>query len=327
MDTNRITDPKYAEVCEMERLTRRIPLQSITLDTVKDGIEIAGIPVADIALQRLSSMIGVPSRFYEKCSPFLTKQIFQEFLGKTERAIDMRAIEGQGALSFIWSDAVILPATGIVDAIAEALAPIQVRLTKVQYGLNEFTLFITDPDAFRVIGDDQIHFGVSVSSAFDGSTPTKVNFSFFRPICTNGAVITEASWSLPRRSYHEVEPALLAIGEGASNIFRPLLTGGYDEWKNNIRSMAMREIERPVEEIMHTTRRMGISPKVSDAVLEAFEAEPTATDWGIVNAFTRAANDVGEISLAEQLWASAGTIVHVGHVPCKLCGHVPGDAD
>lgn len=274
-------------------------------------------PVSDYALERVSSMMGIPSKFVPKCSPDLSVRILREFLGRNERETSY-ILDGEGNIaSFCWTDYVYIPLTTILEAIRTALPGENMSITKSRPGISSYTAFITSEDAFQVAKGDEVHFGIALNSSLDGASSTKALLSFIRPTCTNGAYITEASWSLPRRSLRQPEVAALQIADSARTLFSMR-----EVWQNNMTTLATQEIDRPMERLLDYLRYMGISPRASDFVLEAYTEEPNPTSWGMLNAFTRAANEVTDLRLAQALWGSAGQVVVKGGVPCHTCGAV-----
>ena len=109
----------------------------------------------------------------------------------------------------------------------------------------------------------------------------------------------------------------MAIAEGAAEAY-----AFHSVWANNTQEMANTPVENPAETLMSLLRPLGISPSLADFILDGFAQEPNNTLWGLVNAITRAANEVPSISLAEQLWSSAGVMVQQGAAICRSCGHV-----
>ena len=186
----------------MKEKLERIPLQQTVLTPVRDQLTVAGKPLTEFAQRRLSSMVGIPARFLEQCSLDLSIQILSEFIGKSKRQLDAVALEGN-ITSFAWTDALIFPIRSVVETI-EAAVDYPIEISKVSRTENEFSIFLTDPEAFQVINRDSVHFGVAFRSSFDGSSAVKVIMSMFRPICTNGAYITEQSYTLPRRVFKQV---------------------------------------------------------------------------------------------------------------------------
>lgn len=285
-----------------------------------EGLTLKDRPLTTTAVNRLSTMLGIPSGFLEKCSPSLQGKILQEFHSRTEREIAYLYDKETDTpiLSFLWADYLYIPTADVYRAVLEGTGDETMSVVKERVGVQRFYQFITSRTAFEVGELDTLHFGVAVSNSMDGSISTMITLSFFRPTCTNGAMITTGKWSLPRRFVKTADVAFQQIKEASQQIYQmaPL-------WQENIRQLAGIPLENPADNLLDIAKRLGLSPHLYPFILEAYAQEENPTMWGAVNALTRAANDVPEPTRASELWRAAGHVVESGGAPCKLCGALP----
>lgn len=273
-------------------------------------------PTEPEAVRRLAQMLSIPTNFLGQCSPRLAREVVAEFAGRQHRGLNYIIGPDGGILSFSWDNHIHLPTKRILSALNDTLDE-NLAIVKERSGTN-FSLFISSPKAFDAPDRKTLHFGVNYSSSLDGSSPTKLALSLYRPVCTNGAFITEGQFSLPRRSLSSIEDGILMLVDAAKTLY-----GMRENWMKNIEELSSHPVDNPQQELAHTIANLRLPPRLADLAYQAYEQEPNATRWGIFNAITRTANDDAAIDLAnaEHLWGAAGRMIEQPAMACRLCGH------
>jgi hypothetical protein len=272
--------------------------------------------VSEYGLERISNLAGIPVYFLPKLSPSTATRVLRECVGRQDKQIvALRDPEIDQVVSFAWENHIPVRTDRMVEALAPlGLSPIP---SKEQVGISESATFISDPTAFEVVGGDNIHFGVALHNSLDGSTDVGATLSFYRPTCTNGAYLNEASWKMSRRELNKVGVSAMMIrfAEKAVGMLEVA-----DGWKERIRGLAGIPIEDVDAKIEQMVMQLGLPQHVLSPVIEAYMKEPVPTMWGVLNAFTAAANTTPRY--AGQLWRAAGVMVEAGDT-CRVCGTCP----
>lgn len=308
---------------EIDRTTRRAAVHTNVLIPQQEGLamEIKGegaVQLTNDALMRLSSMVGIPQNFLPNCSPALAATVLAEFMGRTGRGIDALISNAGDTLqiaSYSWEDNFYIPPSALLAAVRRADPDHGYDITRAKAGIKGFTVFVTEADAFAKPDGHALHLGVAYQGSMDGTKPTKLSASIYRPRCTNGAYTTEAAWTLPRTA-RTPALAMMAMTEGFMNLLE-----SRDQMKSNVERMAQRKIENPLDHLAHTVRRLGIPDRHLRTIEHAYLEEPEPTEWGITNAITRAANDATDDNIATTLWEAGGRSVSRPGAPCRVCGH------
>jgi len=132
---------------------------------------------------------------------------------------------------------------------------------------------------------------------------TRDLFSFpfvYRAFCTNDMVI-EWSKAMRRRHAHLTKDALkLQLTQSLAHALR---TG--DQLLAQLLALREERIEKPVDVIKSLVKQAKYSKRIEDEAVLAFDEEPEKNRWGVVNAFTRAAQKESEMDdrVAIEIWA------------------------
>ena len=290
------------------------PLRDLTYDEY--GLVWGDSVVSSSGLNHLELLVGVPTNFLQKCSHRLSRDIIREFLSRSDKNLmslmDTGTNEFEG---FRPETFVFIPTQSVVDVVSKALPNETISVVKESTGIGHFSVFLSTDRAFDAPDGKEIFFGVRYQSSLTGRSSTKLQFSFFRPWCSNGAYVKEVEWTLSRRSLESTQVALIQIAEQV-----PLLYGLRDEFETKIVHMADTPVEDPLKFLDALMRRHGISRRYYDSIVSAMVEEETATEWGVMNAITRAANFLDRPSHADELMQVGGAIM-IDHAQfCPTCG-------
>lgn len=301
---------------QLENSVMRQPLVG-TLSYDEEGYVLRGshdrrIPLEALGL--LATLLKVPKNFLIDCSPHLALSIVQEFLSRRENPLDILTENGT-VISFLEEGYINLPTEQLLETIQSALG-VEVEIAREWAGVEKYSLFITVPDAFSVSNDDKINFGVNIRGSLTGKVSTQIKLAYFRVICTNGMTIDEGAWSLPRRALESQAVAFQMISESVRVLYEQR-----EAWVERFHQLSAIKVEDPRRALLDLVPHMGLSPRFTDAVVMAYGEEPDQSAWGVLNAFTRAANNVENYEMAERLWSVGGKMLTEG-LSCPTCARM-----
>ncbi len=143
--------------------------------------------------------------------------------------------------------------------------------------------------------------GFTIGNSEVGARNVVSNPFIFRQACTNDAVtVTEKAIST-RHAYldHDALRRMMT-----KSIAYALRTG--ESHLNRVLETREVRIEKPSDVIKALCKKAQFSRKSQDAVLQAYQIEPEGNAWGVVNAFTRAAQGIEDTDKRVELESTAG---------------------
>jgi hypothetical protein len=158
--------------------------------------------------------------------------------------------------------------------------------TEVHYSLDQELLVLKVPDFTRVFGfgeKDRIVPGISVANSEVGILAFSIEAYFYRLVCSNGLI---SAVSVASRFRHVSRKAL----DEFPDILRQVI---YESERNQGRFAisAQTSIDNPLATIGSFNRQFNITKTEAEAITHAWEIEQIYTMFGVINAYTRAAQD------------------------------------
>ncbi len=148
----------------------------------------------------------------------------------------------------------------------------------------------TDPDhTVELLAPGDIsHLGLHIGNSEVGFHSVEIAAFMFRLVCTNGMVVAEKSWCFRRTHLSCIEQLNETFEVAVPQIVQKLPEMG------SIFQTAMNiTVEDPVKEIERLANQNGLTIKQHNLVIDHFNRALDPTMFGIINAFTGAANDEG----------------------------------
>lgn len=131
------------------------------------------------------------------------------------------------------------------------------------------------------------HVGMMVGNSEVGNRSVSVEPFIYREVCTNDLVV---SWDDAFKHRHiYIDRAQLRMG--LRKAIAAAVKAG-DEMVDQIELACQEEIEDPIKVIEKVAKKARYSQKFTDSVKESFQGEPMKSKWGVVNAFTHAAQNL-----------------------------------
>jgi len=148
----------------------------------------------------------------------------------------------------------------------------------------------TDPDhtVELLTPGDVSHLGVHIGNSEVGFRSVEIAAFMFRLVCTNGMVVAEKTWCFRQTHLSCIEQLDTTFEVALPQIIQKLPQIG-SRFQEAIEVV----VENPFEEIERIANRNSLSAKQQKLVTEHFNRTPDPTMFGIMNAFTGAANQEG----------------------------------
>jgi hypothetical protein len=271
------------------------------------------LPLTSDATKRLCSMIGLPHTFLSSASPALARLAVREFYDRCDRPMEAFLAPDHEEIvvgGFAFLDSIRCGTFEFLEVLRNK--GIDFEIAKESIGLSRHSMFLVSPDAYAISDGDDVQFGINLISSFDGSSPTKITSSMFRPICTNGMVLSDGSWTLNRRALNSREDVLLSMLDAATFAFELAPT-----FHQKCLELKHHRVDDPISVIHSLGVQHRLPSGMINKIIESMSIEPDPTMWGVVNAVTRTANHESNFSTSYGLQSVGGQVL-IDH---ELCGH------
>ncbi len=151
--------------------------------------------------------------------------------------------------------------------------------------------------------EDWVYQNFHLRNSEVGYTALTIDSSTFRLVCLNGVIVTVKDGRLLYRVHRSIND------ESIDGLLDDAFNKMPDAWKNNKRQMiALREnvLLDPEAEILKFLNGQKATKLFQKAVTEAYETEPLANGYGVLQALSRAAKDEPDMDKRVELEEMAG---------------------
>ena len=260
---------------------------------------IRDFPISRYALGQLSSKIGVPVRYLDKCIQSgridLAQDNVNSWLEDYNKDLFIREFSGgiRGVLSNKYS---VCDSHEILEAVDDA---VDLSKYKVKGSfLNEERLHVRliGKEMLPVDGED-LFAGLFLDSSDVGRNILTVKFGIYKQVCTNGLVIARAGGTLFEQKHIGITAEEFHDGLVKSLQNVDLLTDHAVEWvqraKNRYNHWSV-ETEHPedIEEfVAYIRQQTNLSDDSAHKVISLMQTKYEDTRWGLINGITEVAQD------------------------------------
>lgn len=279
---------------------------------------------------QIANRLGIPKPYYDRLkseAPVLLQENVQHwFREKPERRL-IRTLDN-GARAFLSDRYRPLDNYDLAQAVLPVLGEADVKFESVEVTDNRFYIKALFPKIEREVKrGDVVQSGIVISNSEIGLGALKVEPLVFRLVCLNGLISPDYS----QRKAHLGRAA--DEGEAAFELYRDVTLQADDKafWlkvQDTVRaSLNSVQFERIVESLQRsTTREIVVSPvkavetlakryqlnqSESDGVLAHLIRGADLSQYGLVNAITRASQDVPSYDRATELERLGGTVLEL----------------
>lgn len=311
---------------------KAVPLMSSGEGAQKDHVlKVNGhgeFPIRPIAHEQIASRTGIPNKYYEAmrvAAPDLLVTNVNHWFHAADNKRMVRTLDGK-ARAFLSDRYRPLDNLDLARVTLPLLSKMGVRVESSE--LTEKRLYIkavTEKITAEVRKGDVVQAGIVVSNSEIGMGSVKVEPMVFRLVCTNGLIINDAAM----KKYHVGRAG--AEGDLASEFFRDetrkaddkafwmkvrdVVEGSFqadvfNRWVDRMRDATERIIDvNPVGVVEVVRRDHALDEAAGSDILQHLIRGGDLTQYGLLNAVTRASQDVPDYDRATELERLGGEIL------------------
>jgi len=154
--------------------------------------------------------------------------------------------------------------------------------------------------------DDLVYPGFHMRNSEVGFTAITIDEFSFRLVCLNGCMLTVGDSRLMYRQHRPIEDA--ELDKQFNQVFERIPVRWEDTRHRMVRLQGS-AVDHPEAMIEEELRRLEAPKYFRDAAIKAFEQEPLKNRYGVVQAVTRAAQDVEDMDKRFEFEALAGQML------------------
>lgn len=271
----------------------------LTFISEEDNYDIKNFPISRYALGQLSTKIGVPARYIEKCIDSGRIELAQDNVNSWfedyNKDLFIREYNGgiRGVLSSRYS---VCDSHDILEVVNDAVDLSKYKV-KGSY-LNEERLHVRliGTEMLPIDGED-LFAGLFIDSSDVGRSILTVKFGIYKQVCTNGLVIARAGGTLFEQKHIGITSEEFHEGLVASLKNVDLLTEHAVEWVQKAKHRenhwsALSEYEDDINEfVAYIRQRTNLSEESSRKVISLMNTKYEDNRWGLINGITEVAQD------------------------------------
>lgn len=255
------------------------------------------------ALNQLGYRLGIPANYIQRCPTELRAENVNHWLeefNKQEAAKTEEESKGKewfvrfldGKIRALLSDRyAVLDNKMVMDAVPQAITSKYEVEHFHHVDESDMRLRLVFPDLKAKIGetrlgsDDILQVGIEIRNSERGTGAVRIDQVVYRLVCTNGmmGMATDSVFS-KRHMFTNQGDLQMQI----SNSIKGLLAEGMGTI-HQFAAAKDRELATPIEMITKLAKDQKYSIKLIEQIVDAYNFEPDANVFGVVNAFTRAA--------------------------------------
>ncbi len=301
------------------------------------AVEGEPLRLSDLAVKQLATELSIPANYLTKCNAELQASNIDYWQGKLSEKKRIRALIGQQTVQAITSPNFIpIRNTRLFDVMVDVVggsSPDAVKLDVFEHSWENTRVGLTNANSERAIQNhylrelhegaqigDVLRTGANFNNSLTVANQTEIEPMAFRLICLNRMVTPLMGSELPRFRYKNdgskpsedwLRDAMDAIGEQ------------YEPMFDAMEAAANTRLENPEQVIRDQLSH--VPGPVREAVINAYREEPMPTQWGVVNAFTRAATHADDLDMRYRIATERhGGWFAVAQDVCDTCGRANG---
>jgi len=266
-----------------------------------DGINGGTLSLSDLAVSQLCERLEIPARYYRRLPGEMRALVANYDLSRQDGKSFLLRGKGEWIRAFLSSDYVAYNNTQIAET-AEALLR-NAALSVKSFVLEETHMFlkIISEEIWDV--ESGLKAGIMIGNSEVGMGSVSVEPFVFRKPCTNDLIVA------PEKSFRHAHIHLTAheltrrMAEALSDGFRIA---------SSVLDVFLKSREEPITDPLKTIRKIAearqFSQKLTDEIVSSYLVEPGANRFGVINAFTHAAQKLAPLCRIE-MERFAGTLL------------------
>lgn len=313
--------------------TQQLEIVSAPENRTDYGLRVNGhgtFPLMQTAHEQIAARVGIPQKYYDRmrsnAPALLGQNVNHWFQAQPEKRM-IRTLDGN-ARAFLSDRYRPLDNFDLADTVLPSITRAGCRVESAE--LTERRLYIkavTERITLEVKKGDVVQAGIVISNSEIGAGSVKVEPMVFRLVCLNGMIANDAAM----RKYHVGRSG--EAGDLAEEFFkdatrraddrafwmkvRDVVEGAFqkdvfERIVNRMQMAAESEIKNdPVEAVELVQAKFGLNDEERTGILTHLIKGGDLTQWGLVNAITRASQDVKDYDRATDLERLGGTVLEL----------------
>lgn len=257
--------------------------------------------LSDLATSQMCQRLSIPALYYRRLPGGLQASVANHDLNRLSENVYLMRGKDEWVRAFLSSEYVTYDNGHIAETVKSLLHGANVSVKS--FVLEETHLFLKIISDEIVDRESGLKAGIMIGNSEVGLGSVTAEPFVFRLACTNDLVVSKAqSFRHPhaRLSLDELRKGTALAISLAFDLAATVL--------DTFLKTREAPIADPVETIRKLTESRKLSRKFADEVVSSYVAEPEPTRFGVINAFTRAAQKLGPLQRIE-VERFAGTLI------------------
>jgi hypothetical protein len=248
--------------------------------------------LSDLATTQMCQKLGIPVDYYRRL-PGQMKAIVANFdLERVKEASYLLRGKGEWVRAFLSGEYVAYNNIQIAETVQALLG--QAAVSVKSFVLEETHLYLKLVSEDISIPESGLKAGIMIGNSEVGQGSVSVEPFMFRKACTNDLVVSQEKSFRHPHIHFTIAELNSRMAEGISNAF---------EVASSILDAFLRTRKEPVPDPVATIRKLAaerkLSQKFTDEVVSSYQIEPDPTRFGVINAFTHAAQHLAPLHRIE----------------------------
>jgi hypothetical protein len=276
-------------------------LETGMLEITNGQSEKGSYSLSDLATSQMCQKLGIPVDYYRRLPGEMKALVGNfDFHRLKEETFLLRG-KGEWIRAFLSGQYVAYNNAQIAETVQALLGQAAVTVKTLVLEETHMFLKIVTEDIF--IPRDGLKAGVMIGNSEVGLGSISVEPFVFRKACTNDLVVAQEKVFRHPHIHLNASELNSRMAEGISNAFQ-VASSLLDAFLKTHEE----PIPDPVEIIRRLTDQRKLSQKFTDEVISSFQAEPEPSRFGVINAFTSAAQKLNPLQRIE-VERFAGTLL------------------
>jgi len=241
--------------------------------------------MSEYALTQLCQRLAIPARYFKRLPKEMQAELANYDLSRLEDSRFLLRGKGQSIRAVLSDKYVAYNNHEVIEAVAGAIG--SDGLTIKSFAVEEQFMFIKLVSVVVLDEVLELKTGVMISNSEVGWAQVSVEPFLYRKPCTNDLIVAEEVAFRHRHLHLRAEEFTQRIAASIETGLKLAEGAVVGVWAADERAVA-----DPATEIERLGKQLKLTRPLLQAVQAAYQAEPRPTRWGVVNGFSRAAQQL-----------------------------------
>lgn len=260
--------------------------------------------LAELATTQMCGRLGIPVLYYRRLPHELRATVANYDLERLKENTYLLRGKDEWLRAFLSTDYVAYNNAHIAETVKELLR--QADVSVKSFVLEETHLYLKVISEEIADRDSGLKAGIMIGNSEVGLGSVSVEPFVYRLLCTNDLIVTQEKSFRHAHIHLTASEMRRRMADAVAEAFRIA---------NSVLDRFVATHAEPVVDPVETIRRLAearkMSQKFADEVVSSYAAEPEPTRFGVINAYTRAAQKLGPLQQIE-VERFAGTLINAG---------------